>query len=119
MPAMAASAPAGPTEPNILPVDQIVLPVIEKGRLAGYIMLGAMIELESAGEAERARSRMPRIVDVWLRTMHGLSRRGSFDEAGLDPSLIKFHLLQATRSVLAESHVRDVLITTALFTAVP
>jgi hypothetical protein len=120
MPVMAnEAAPGDAGQPGFLPVDEIVVPVADRGHLAGYVMLRAAIQFDSEIEAKSIQVWMPKIVDAWLRTMHGLSQRGHFRNAVVDPNLLKLHLLQAIHGILPQDDARDVLITTALFTRVP
>jgi hypothetical protein len=120
MPVMAnEGAPSDAGRPGFLPVDEIVVPVAEGGHLAGYVMLRAAIQFDTEIEAKSVQGWMPKIVDAWLRTVHGLSQRGHFRNAVVDPNLLKLHLLQAIHGILPQDDARDVLITTALFTRVP
>jgi flagellar basal body-associated protein FliL len=116
--AYAAAAPAAAEHagPAFLAVDDIVVPVGAHGRLAGYVMIKASLEFADATQLKAVEPLMPRIVDAWLRTVHGLSQRGHFDAASVNPDMLKQQLLEATKTALNGTVPDAVLITRAILT---
>ena len=102
--------------PAFLPVDDIVVPVGAKGRLAGYVLIKGSLEFADSAQLKAVEPLMPRIVDAWLRTVHGLSQRGHFDAASVNPDMLKQQLLQATKTALNGTTPDAVLITRAILT---
>jgi hypothetical protein len=122
---LAAASPAAGSEhaeaaatdgPGLLPVGDIVTPVVSRGRLAGYVVVKASLEFENPLVAKSAEPWLPRIVDAWVRTMYGLSQRGHFGEGSVDPELLKKQLLQSAIGALKSTAPDDVLIVQALYT---
>lgn len=111
----ALASPAGEAPPGFLSVDEVVVAVAVNGEIDGYITVDAAIEFADPASAQSARSWMPRIVDTWLRTVHGLARRGYFRTREVDPDLLKRHLMLATRESLPRLDPRDIVLTRALY----
>jgi hypothetical protein len=114
--AAAAPAEAEHAGPAFLAVDDIVVPVGAPGRLAGYVMIKASLEFADAAQLKAVEPLMPRIVDAWLRTVHGLSQRGHFDAASVNPDMLKQQLLEATKTALNGTAPDAVLISRAILT---
>jgi hypothetical protein len=116
-PAQGNGEPAATTHaPGFLPVGDIVTPVTNQGRLAGYVVVKASLEFATPMIAKAAEPWLPKIVDAWVRTMYGLAQRGHFGQGSVDPDMLKKQLLQAAIGTLKGSVPDDVLITQALFT---
>ncbi|MEK0085012.1 hypothetical protein [Benzoatithermus flavus] len=122
-PASARTSEEAPAEgeaaqqmPGFLPVSDIVIPVVSRGRFAGYVMVKASLEFPTPDIAKSAQPWLPKIMDAWIRTMYGLAQRGHFENGTVDPELLKKQLLQAAIDTLKEGAPTDVLITQALFT---
>jgi hypothetical protein len=116
-PAQGNGEPAATTHaPGFLPVGDIVTPVTNQGRLAGYVVVRASLEFATPMIAKTAEPWLPKIVDAWVRTLYGLAQRGHFGQGSVDPDMLKKQLLQAAIGTLKGSVPDDVLITQALFT---
>jgi hypothetical protein len=102
--------------PGFLPVNDVVIPVVSRGRFAGYVMVKASLEFPNRSVAKSAEPWLPKVVDAWIRTMYGLAQHGHFENGMVDPEMLKKQLLQAAADMLKEGAPEDVLITQALFT---
>lgn len=114
--AAAGTAPTAEGTPGFLPVSEVIVPIASHGRLSGYVVVKGTIEFATPDVAKSAEPWMPRVVDAWLRTVHGLSQRGHFDDSSVDPEMLKRQLLQATKGALKSDTPSDILISQAIFT---
>ncbi|WP_207462096.1 hypothetical protein [Azospirillum sp. SYSU D00513] len=114
-PAHAEEAPAG-ASPGFVPIEDIVVPVVVKTRLRGYLLVRGTLEFGTPDQAKSAEAWVPRVQDAWVRTLNGLAARGHFDDAIIDVDMLKKHLFAAVASAFGNgTTAHDVLIVRALF----
>jgi hypothetical protein len=114
-PAHAEEASADST-PGFVPIEDIVVPVVVKARLRGYVLVRATLEFETPDQAKSAEAWVPRVQDAWVRTLNGLAARGHFDDASIDVDMLKKHLFAAVSTAFGKGmSAHEVLIVRALF----
>lgn len=104
----------GAEEASYVAIDQVIVPVLQDGRVAFQVYLDIKLEVEDSLAGNRLRKGMPRIQDaiiVELITRPIISPDGS---SNIDVLAIKSRVLKAVQRTAVGSKVSDVLITQAL-----
>jgi hypothetical protein len=116
VPAHAQAAVTGATAPGFVPIEDIVVPVVVKSRLRGYLLVRGTLEFNTPEQAKSAEAWTPRVQDAWVRTLNGLAARGHFDDASIDVEMLKKHLLAAVGEAFGNGmSAHDVLVVRAIF----
>ena len=97
--ASAATDPAA-ADPNVLEMPMLVAPVTVNGRLYHYAYMRVLLKAKDGSTADKARDKVPYIVDAMLRETHRESIALNGDPAAIDGDSLKKRLLVADESIM-------------------
>lgn len=96
---------------EFVPLDVIVLPIIDESGVTQTVTLMVSIAAKDAAAAEEVKRLSPRLKDAFIQDMYGvLSRKNVMDNGVLKVSVIKDKLNRASHRVMGEGKVNDVLL---------
>lgn len=95
----AATDPAA-ADPNVLEMPMLVAPVTVNGRLYHYAYMRVLLKAKDGSTADKARDKVPYIVDAMLRETHRESIALNGDPAAIDGDGLKKRLLVAAESIM-------------------
>ncbi|MFT3808649.1 MAG: hypothetical protein QM698_01900 [Micropepsaceae bacterium] len=98
-PAPSSGSPLGGDD-NTVEMPMLVAPVTVKGRLYHYAYMRVMLEAKDSSTVERAREKVPFIIDAMLRETHRDSIALDGDPAQIDGDGLKKRLLDAANAVV-------------------
>ncbi len=105
----AAEAAAKLTE--FVPLDVIVLPILDETGVTQTVTLVVSIEVPDKLAADEAKRLSPKLKDAFIQDMYGtLSRKNAMKDGVIQTGMIKERLTKASVKILGEGHVNDVLL---------
>lgn len=92
-------------------VGPLTIPVLGRTRIDQFVTVMVALEVDDAATAERLRALSPKLTDAYLTSLYGEIAGGSLFRGGLlDLDAAKERLMAATRRLLGDGIVHDVLI---------
>lgn len=94
-----------------VPMDAIVLPIIDRNGISQTISLVVSLELKDATKLEEVKEKLPRLADAFLSDMYGtLSKKAAMEHGVIKVSMLKERLTGITNKMLGEETINGVLL---------
>ena len=92
-------------------LEPLILPIIDNIGVTQVVTLVVVLEVNGSDAASKAQMYAPRLKDAFIQDMYGvLNRKASLEGGVIKVDQLKARLNRATKKVLGENQVNDVLL---------
>ena len=100
-------------DPEFSPIPSLSVPIIRNGVVEKYLFLTVTLEMMDSDAKEEAESFVPRIKDIFFRTLFTYFGSLQPGTSAVNIRMVKAHLLNAGKRALGKGKVKAVLVQNA------
>ncbi|MBU6235052.1 MAG: hypothetical protein KGQ41_04340 [Alphaproteobacteria bacterium] len=101
----------GGPKTSYIPMEPIVLPIIDRDGISQTISLVVSLEVKDAAKAAEIEENLPKLADAYLSDMYGtLSKKAAMEYGVIKVSALKARLVEITERVMGKGAVDSVLL---------